>query len=138
MTEQEYKEAKRKLEVAQEEHGKAIENLNDKIAKLSEEYLEDLIHFDVDGYYLIDNSFIGFRIYFKWTEDSKLEYDKTTNTFIIMMKKIIIVREDGISVLDEYHYCTSPDRLINEIHKIEESKVKDIVAYVTVKTKKFL
>ena len=137
MTEEDYREEKRQMEIAIDTHKQAIEKLNEDIARLSKDYLKNLIKFDVGDYYLILLS-RGMIIYFKWTEDCSFTYNDITNCFSVCMKTAIVVREDDVSFLNDYNFSTGIEDFTQELHKANEYHLNNLKAIVENKLKAFL
>ena len=137
MTEEDYREEKRQIEIAIDTHKQAIEKLNEDIARISKDYLTNLIKFDVGNYYIIQLSG-GMMIYFKWTEDCSFTYNDIIDCFSICMKTAIVSRENEVSFLSDYNFSTNIESLTQELHKATEYHLNNLKAFVENKLKAFL
>lgn len=138
MTEDEYKAAKQDYE---DNRKKVIEEYNEldkQFAKVSKEYFKSLMSLDCGEYYIIDlNHVFDQRIYFKWNEHCSIEFKEDIDEFRFSIDKAIVIHKGDIGIYQGYTYHISPDRIINQLHKIKSSTIEDVIAYVKQRIKDF-
>ena len=138
MTEEEYKKAKQDYENNKKRVEEESLKLDEQFAKVSREYFDNLVSLEYGEYYTIDLTHsYDMRIYFKWNEYCSIEFRKDIAEFRLSINKAIIIHEEDISIDHIYNYCTSPDRLMRNLHKIDSSAIEDVTAYIKKKIKNF-
>lgn len=139
MTDEEYKKAKQDYENNKKRVEEEGLKLDEQFAKVSREYFDNLVSLEYGQHYIIDLTHsYDMRIYFKWNEYCSIEFRKDIAEFRLSIDKaIIILRGGDISIDHNYNYCTSPDRLMRDLHKINSSAIEDVTAYVKQKIKNF-
>lgn len=138
MTAEEYKKAKQEYE----DNKKRVEEeglkLDEQFAKVSMEYFDNLVSLEYGEYYMIDLTHsYDMRIYFKWNENCSIEFRKDIAEFRLSINNAIIINKGDIRICHEYNYCTSPDRVMRDLHKINNSLIEDVIAYIKQKIKNF-
>lgn len=138
MTEEEYKKAKQEYEDNKKKLEEEYTELSKQFAKVSKEYFGTLTSLDCGGYYIIDLTHdYDQRIYFKWTEHCSIDYREDIEDIRLSIDKAIVIRNGDAIINHNYHYSTSPDRIIKDLHKIKRSMIDDVVAYVNQQVKNF-
>ena len=138
MTEEEYKKAKQDYENNKKRVEEEGLKLDEQFAKVSREYFDNLVSLECGEHYIIDLTHsYDMRIYFKWNENCSIEFRKDIAEFRLSIGKAIIIRKGDIIIDQNYDYCTSPDRVMRDLHKINSSMVEDVIAYIKQKIKNF-
>jgi len=138
MTEEEYKKAKQDYENNKKRVEEEGLKLDEQFAKVSMEYFDNLVSLECGEHYIIDLTHsCDMRIYFKWNEYCSIELRKDIAEFRLSIGKAIIIRKEDISIDHSYNFCTSPDRLIKCLRKINNTVIEDVIAYVKQKIKNF-
>ena len=138
MTQEEYKKAKQDYENNKKRVEEEGQKLDEQFAKVSREYFDNLASLEYGEYYKIDLTYYyDMRIYFKWNEHCNIEFRKDIAEFRLSIDKAIIIREEDINIVYNYNYCTSPDRVMRTLHKINSFAIEDVIAYIKHRIKNF-
>jgi len=138
MTQEEYKKAKQDYENNKKKVEEEGLKLDEQFAKVSREYFDNLVSLEYGEYYTIDLTYsYDMRIYFKWNENCSIEFRKDIAEFRLSINNAIIINKGDISIYHKYNYCTSPDRVMRDLHKINNSLIEDVIAYIKQKIKNF-
>ena len=138
MTEEEYKKAKQDYENNKKRVEEEGLKLDEQFAKVSREYFDNLVSLECGEHYIIDLTHsYDMRIYFKWNEYCSIEFRKDIAEFRLSIGKAIIIRKGDIIIDFNYNYCTSPDGLMRDLHKINSFAIEDVIAYIKQKIKNF-
>lgn len=137
MTEDEYKAAKQEYEDNRKRVVEEYNELDRQFAKVSREYFKSLMSLDCGEYYIIDLTYFDHRIYFKWSKHCSIEFKEDIDEFKLSIDKAIVIHNGNVGIHQNYTYHISPDKIINQLHKIKSSTIEDVIAYVKQRIKDF-